>query len=86
MCGFVGFIGDPDALGADALEKLATRMAARLKSRGPDDAGTWISASAGMALGQRRLAVIDRSATGHQPMVSASGCSVIAYNMEYSDV
>ena len=80
MCGFVGFIGEPDA--ADALEQLATRMAARLKSRGPDDAGTWVSASAGLALGHCRLAVIDRSAAGHQPMVSASGRSVIAYNGE----
>ena len=82
MCGFVGFLGEPGALGADALERLAARMAARLESRGPDDAGTWVSPSAGIALGQRRLAVIDLSATGHQPMVSATGRSVIAYNGE----
>ena len=82
MCGFVGFIGKPNALGADALKQRVARMAARLKSRGPDDAGTWVSASAGMALGQRRLSVIDLSAAGHQPMVSASGRSVIAYNGE----
>ena len=40
MCGFVGFIGAPGALDDDALERLAARMAARLESRGPDDAGT----------------------------------------------
>ena len=57
-------------------------MADRLQSRGPDDAGCWVSASAGIALGHRRLAVIDLSAAGSQPMQSASGCSVIAYNGE----
>ena len=82
MCGFVGFIGEPGALGADEMERLATRMAARLESRGPDDAGTWVSPAAGIALGSRRLAIIDLSAASRQPMVSASGRSVIAYNGE----
>ena len=82
MCGFVGFIGEPGALDAEALERLAERMADRLESRGPDDAGTWVSPSAGIALGHRRLAIIDLSAAGRQPMVSASGRSVIAYNGE----
>ena len=82
MCGFVGFIGEPGALDAETLERLAARMADRLESRGPDDAGTWVSPSAGIALGHRRLAIIDLTAAGHQPMVSASGRSVIAYNGE----
>lgn len=82
MCGFVGFIGKPGALGGDEMQRLAARMADRLESRGPDDAGTWVSPSAGIAIGHRRLAVIDLSAAGRQPMVSASGHSVIAYNGE----
>ncbi len=82
MCGFVGFIGKPGALDADEMERLAARMAARLESRGPDDAGTWASPPAGIALGHRRLAIIDLSVAGRQPMVSASGRSVIAYNGE----
>ena len=82
MCGFVGFIGEPGGLGADEMERLVARMADRLESRGPDDAGTWVSRSAGIALGHRRLAIIDLSAAGRQPMVSASGRSVIAYNGE----
>ena len=82
MCGFVGFIGPPGAHGADELERLAARMAERLESRGPDDCGTWVSPSAGIALGHRRLSIIDLSTAGRQPMVSASGRSVIAYNGE----
>ena len=82
MCGFVGFVGEPGARGADEMERLAARMADRLESRGPDDAGTWVSPAAGIALGHRRLAIIDLSAAGRQPMVSASGRSVIAYNGE----
>ena len=82
MCGFVGFVGRPDALGGDEMKRLAARMADRLESRGPDDAGTWVSPSAGIALGHRRLAVIDLTTAGRQPMVSASGRSVIAYNGE----
>ena len=82
MCGFVGFVGRPGALGGDEMKRLAARMADRLESRGPDDAGTWVSPSAGIALGHRRLAVIDLTTAGRQPMVSASGRSVIAYNGE----
>ena len=82
MCGFAGFVGAPGALGAEAMEELAARMAARLESRGPDDAGTWVSPAAGIAIGHRRLAVIDLTAAGRQPMVSASGRSVLAYNGE----
>ena len=82
MCGFAGFVGAPGALGAEAMEQLAARMAARLESRGPDDSGTWVSSAAGIAIGHRRLAVIDLTAAGRQPMVSASGRSVLAYNGE----
>ena len=67
---------------AAALERLAARMADRMESRGPDDAGTWASEAAGVAMGVRRLAVMDLSPAGRQPMVSASGRSVIAYNGE----
>ncbi len=82
MCGFVGFIGEPAALRAEEMERLAARMADRLESRGPDDAGTWVSPAAGIAIGHRRLAVIDLTAAGRQPMVSTSGRSVLAYNGE----
>ena len=57
-------------------------MTATLAHRGPDDADLWIDADAGVALGHRRLSIIDLSAAGHQPMISACGRFVITYNGE----
>jgi asparagine synthase (glutamine-hydrolysing) len=57
-------------------------MADTLFHRGPDDAGTWIDKNAGIALGHRRLSIIDLSPEGHQPMTSHSGRYVMAYNGE----
>jgi len=81
MCGFAGVLEQPGAPGVDTA-MLARAMAERLAHRGPDSAGVWSDPAAGVALGHRRLAVIDLSPEGHQPMVSASGDSVIAYNGE----
>ena len=57
-------------------------MARLIESRGPDDAGEWADPDAGIALGHRRLSIVDLSPRGHQPMVSAGGTLVIAYNGE----
>jgi asparagine synthase (glutamine-hydrolysing) len=82
MCGIVGFLETTGATGADELAARARAMAETLAHRGPDDAGVWVDAEAGVALGHRRLAVIDLSPEGRQPMVSASGRFVIVYNGE----
>ena len=58
------------------------RMAATLTHRGPDDNGAWVDAGAGIAFGFTRLAIIDVSPTGHQPMHSADGRFVIIFNGE----
>ena len=80
MCGIAGFLGaEPANWPAGAA--LAAMIGA-VAHRGPDDEGVWRDESAGIALGQRRLAVIDLSAAGHQPMVSASGRYVVTYNGE----
>ena len=57
-------------------------MALAIQHRGPDDAGAWADASAGIALGFRRLSILDLSSAGHQPMRSASGRFVMAFNGE----
>ncbi|MDP2163201.1 MAG: asparagine synthase (glutamine-hydrolyzing) [Hydrogenophaga sp.] len=81
MCGFAGFLTFESA-SLDGLEAVATRMADAIAHRGPDDAGAWADAQAGVAFGHRRLSIIDLSPAGHQPMVSAGGRYVIAFNGE----
>ncbi len=81
MCGLSGSwdgaSGDPARLA-----RTAGAMADALAHRGPDDAGTWVDAPAGLALGHRRLSILDLSADGHQPMLDPSGRFAIAYNGE----
>jgi asparagine synthase (glutamine-hydrolysing) len=66
----------------DSFEGVVTSMALAIQHRGPDDAGAWVDSEAGVALGHRRLSIIDLSPAGHQPMASASGRFVIALNGE----
>ena len=82
MCGFAGFIDLARSTPEADLLARAEGMAAQLYRRGPDGDGVWADASAGLAMGHRRLAILDLSPTGHQPMVSADGRYVIAYNGE----
>src|SRR5689334_15978508 len=80
MCGIAGFF----ALDGHALpeaEATVRRMAATIRTRGPDGEGAWADAG-GVALGFRRLAIIDLSPTGDQPMHSASGRYTIVFNGE----
>ena len=80
MCGLAGFLGFP--VPAPAVPALLTRMAGTLAHRGPDDQGIWSEPSAGIGLAHRRLSIQDLSPLGAQPMRSASGRFVIAYNGE----
>ena len=81
MCGFAGWLAPPGS-DPDELDVAVDRMAATLVHRGPDDAGRWIDASGGVALGFRRLSIIDLSPTGHQPMLSADGRYACVFNGE----
>jgi asparagine synthase (glutamine-hydrolysing) len=82
MCGITGFLRPQADTDADALARIADIMSLSLAHRGPDDAGTWVDAEMGIALGHRRLSIIDLSPTGHQPIVSSDGRWVLAYNGE----
>ncbi len=82
MCGLTGFWDPRGAADAEALAGIVSDMAQALVHRGPDDQGVWIDRGEGIALGHRRLSVIDVSDRGHQPMHSGSGRFVLAYNGE----
>jgi asparagine synthase (glutamine-hydrolysing) len=78
MCGIAGFIA-----GADIdLYGVIDAMTSSLKHRGPDSRGVWVDAEKRIALGHTRLSILDLSETGSQPMVSASGRYIIAFNGE----
>jgi asparagine synthase (glutamine-hydrolysing) len=82
MCGLAGaWHLDADVRGDDLLRR-AQAMGQALTHRGPDDDGCWVDAEVGVALAHRRLAIIDLSPTGQQPMASADGRFVLAYNGE----
>lgn len=75
MCGVVGMAGKAD------LTVLAS-MRDALRHRGPDGEGIFLAAESGIGLGHTRLAILDLSAAGHQPMATANGDIVIVYNGE----
>src|SRR5882724_12655424 len=80
MCGIAGIIGYQS-------DKYLKPMLASIEHRGRDDEGTWTSdpldeEERQVALGHRRLAIIDTSSAGHQPMESADGRFVITFNGE----
>lgn len=80
MCGIAGLFSSTPGV-VDAAFKAQT-MAAALESRGPDDFGAWADESAMVALGHRRLSIIDLSPAGHQPMASPGTRFVISFNGE----
>lgn len=77
MCGIAGIFGDQSRDPA-----VLKRMIGAVAHRGPDDEGCWIDPDAGIALGHRRLAIVDLSPAGHQPMHSADGRYVLDLNGE----
>jgi asparagine synthase (glutamine-hydrolysing) len=81
MCGFAGIL-TAAGLNRHDLAERAQRMIGTIAHRGPDDSGIWTNEDAGVALGFRRLAIIDLSPNGHQPMRSPSGRFVMVFNGE----
>jgi len=79
MCGFSGFLSSNLSQWG---EPVLQRMTSSIARRGPDDSGCWLDFNEGVALGHRRLAIIDLSPAGHQPMHSGADRYVIAFNGE----
>lgn len=81
MCGIAGLL-DAKGGGRPDLRTSLERMTAAIVHRGPDDEGYWSDPSMGVGLGHRRLSIVDLSPAGHQPMESACGRFVLAFNGE----
>ncbi len=82
MCGIAGFWDWRTTSNASELESRAVRMVDALRHRGPDDMGVWCDVSQQLAMANRRLAIVDLSPAGHQPMWSSGGRFCLVYNGE----
>lgn len=82
MCGIAGFFDTGRRTDARRLTEIGRAMTDAMHHRGPDMGDVWGDEAAGICLGFRRLAIIDLSPAGHQPMHSADGRYVITYNGE----
>ena len=82
MCGITGYIDSKGCPDPEMMISIVQKMTSSIRHRGPDDAGTWIERESGLALGHRRLSIIELSSLGKQPMMSSSGRYIIVYNGE----
>ena len=82
MCGITGVLDPSHQLPGAELAATVRAMSDELRHRGPDDGGVYVDADAGVALGHRRLSILDLSEAGHQPMRSSTGRYVITFNGE----
>lgn len=78
MCGIAGFVSDK----VEVTPEILRTMTGRIVPRGPDSSGEWVSEDRWIGFGHRRLAIIDLTEAGHQPMHSACGRYVLTYNGE----
>lgn len=78
MCGIAGIVG----FGAPISAQILAAMNRTLVHRGPDDGGEWVSPKGDIGLANRRLAILDLSAAGHQPMASQDGSCRLTFNGE----
>lgn len=80
MCGICGILATSGGFARD--EATVEAMCDVLRHRGPDDAGTWLAPGGRVALGHRRLSIVDLSRAGHNPMPNEDGTVWITYNGE----
>ena len=79
MCGIAGFV---DGHAGDSAAGILTRMGQAIAYRGPDDSGLFFDPASGLGLVHRRLAIVDLTDAGHQPMHSSTGRYIIVFNGE----
>src|SRR5690349_20123743 len=77
MCGIAGFINTQQSI--EEADRLIDAMCKVIRHRGPDDQGVWVGD--GVALGMRRLSIIDLSG-GHQPIFNEDGTVLVVFNGE----
>lgn len=82
MCGIAGFWVVGGHRNRDEMEAQVLKMAGTLVHRGPDDGGAWVDKDSGVAFGFRRLAILELTAAGHQPMLSHDQRWVVIFNGE----
>ena len=80
MCGICGIRSFSDSFACD--DDVVVRMSDTMVHRGPDDAGAWTDERGRCSLGHRRLAIVDLSAAGHQPMGNEDGTVWVSFNGE----
>ena len=78
MCGIVGYFSNSTTVS----DTVCRRMVNKLNHRGPDSKGVWVDNHRGIALGHSRLAIVDLSVAGHQPMESACKRFILVFNGE----
>ncbi len=81
MCGILGILRAGNNKEFN-IQLTVERMLKTISHRGPDDGGIWVNASQAVALGHRRLSIVDISSAGHQPMLSKCGRFVLSFNGE----
>ncbi len=82
MCGIAGFLDPSHSFNEAEADETVQRMSRMIVHRGPDDGGCWADPAAGIAMTNRRLAVVDLSPLGRQPMSSACGRFRLVFNGE----
>jgi asparagine synthase (glutamine-hydrolysing) len=82
MCGIAGYWHQSSQFSQEQSHGIVTAMTDTLIQRGPDSSGVWVDLSSGIALGHRRLAILDLSPEGAQPMLSPQGRYAIVFNGE----
>jgi asparagine synthase (glutamine-hydrolysing) len=80
MCGICGVLAFNDSFACD--ERVIVAMRDTMTHRGPDDGGAWSSPAGRVALGHRRLSIVDVSHSGHQPMSNEDGSVWVTFNGE----